>query len=105
MMARSETSKEQTPDSLIHLADELESYAAQLRAAAARLKIPPEIASVEVKYESSRGTGFEYIRTWANAAHQAAFEARLAVTQKTSGKNGVRKTVPVSDPGPKPQKP
>jgi hypothetical protein len=99
MMARSETSKEQTPDSLIHLADELESYAAQLRAAAARLRIPPEIVSVEVKYESSRG-----VRTWANAAHQAAFEARLAVSQKTSVKNGVRKSVPVPDPGPKPQK-
>lgn len=90
-MARVETTKDQTPDSLNHLASELESYVAQLRAAAIVLSVEPPIPSVPVKYESSREVGFENVRNWANAAKQAAFEARLAITQKVGKTNGVRK--------------
>ena len=75
-----ETAANHTPESLKHLASELERWAADLRAGVAMLEeLQPPISSINVRFESSRVVGYEYVRSWVNAVRQTASEARLAV--------------------------
>lgn len=86
-----------TPQSLLHIAAELEDHAAALKAASALLSVEPAIAEVSVKYENSRNVGFDYVRSWVNAVKEAAYDARLASHQKS----GVRQIGPTTEKGPK----
>lgn len=96
-MARTETSKQHTPQSFEHLASELEDHATALRSAATMLSLSKSPA-VEVKYESSRVTGFENLRTWVAEARQAVYDARLHEV------NSVRKAGHSDESGPKSRK-
>jgi hypothetical protein len=77
-MARSVTTAQQSAESLLHFAKFFEENAVALRAAAALLQADPPVALVEVKHETSRKVGMEYMANWVAAAKQAAFDARLA---------------------------
>ena len=80
-MARTVTTAKQTAESLIHTAALMESHATALRAAAALMQSDPPIQAVEVKNESSRNIGLEYVGNWVDAAKRAAFDARIAAAQ------------------------
>jgi hypothetical protein len=90
-MARSVTTAKQSADALLHFAQFFEDHAASLRAAAALLQADPPVESVEVKHETSRNVGMEYVTNWVNAAKQAAFDARLSAYQ-TGQAGGIRKS-------------
>lgn len=74
-----DTTGKHTAKSLTHLAQLFEDHAATLRAAAVLLEADPQVAEIEVRYESSRLVGLEYVTTWVNSAKQAAFDARMAM--------------------------
>jgi hypothetical protein len=91
-MARTVTVAPQTAKSLEHFAAYFEEHARALRGAAQALAADPPIESVEVKNESTRDTGMEYISNWVHAATHAAFTARAAVYSGSSQKPSVRQT-------------
>lgn len=96
-MARNETDAPHNAESLEHLAVELTEFADDLRAAAALLKHPSPIAEVRVRFDRSREDGFNFVRTWVNAAKKAASDARLQALQR----NGVPHSKPRDSKPPK----
>ncbi len=79
-----ETTGNHTAASLNLLAGELEDWAKRIRGAAAAMGVSPEIKVLPIRYESSRSVGWEYVRSWVNAAHQTTLHARLEMEMSDS---------------------